>query len=111
MSSGLVCIGKTVTTGNSEMAALTQGLYNEGEWFVTGEGEVAAGQYGSVLKPRAPVTIKGIGETYSGNYYVTHVTHIFNGNGYIQQFQVRRNGLKPTGAESFSGNGGLLAAL
>ena len=73
MTSGLVVIGKTVTTGSSEMSALCQGLYDEGEWFVTGEGEVAANQYGSVLKPRGPVTIKGIGETYSGVYYVTHV--------------------------------------
>jgi phage protein D len=112
MPSGLVCIGKTATTGNPEMQALAQGLYNEGEWFVTGEGEVAANQYGNVLMPRAPVTIKGIGETYSGVYYVTHVTHIFNADGYTQRFKIKRNGLMPTGNESFSANtGGLLAAL
>ena len=32
------------------MTRLCQGLYNEGEWFVTGEGEVAANQYGNVLE-------------------------------------------------------------
>lgn len=112
MNSGLVCIGKTVTTGSSEMTALCQGLYNEGEWFITGEGEVAANQYGAILKPRAPVTIKGIGETYSGVYYVTHVNHVFNADGYIQHFRVKRNGLKPTGSEQFSGDGGgLLGGL
>lgn len=112
MPSGLVYIGKAVTTGNPEMAALTQGLYNEGEWFITGEGEVAANQYGSVLKPRAPVTIKGIGETYSGLYYITHVTHVFNADGYTQRFRIKRNGLMLTGRESFSeDSGGLLAAL
>jgi phage protein D len=103
---GLVYVAKTVTTGNAEMAALCQGLYNEGEWFVTGEGEVAANQYGNVLTPRGPVTIKGIGETHSGLYYVTHVHHIFTADGYIQRFRVKRNGLMPTGAESFSANGG-----
>jgi phage protein D len=112
MTPGMVYIGKTVTTGNSEMTAICQGLYNEGEWFVTGEGEVAANQYGSVLKPRGLVTIKGIGETYSGIYYVTHVNHIFNADGYIQRFRVKRNGLMPTGAENFSANGGgLLGGL
>lgn len=112
MTSGLLCVGKIATTGNSEMTALCQGLYNEGEWFVTGKGEVAANQYGNVLKPRAPVTIKGIGETYSGIYYVTHVTHIFNADGYIQRFEVKRNGLMPTGAEKFGADaGGLLGGL
>jgi len=112
MASGAVAIVRTVTTGNPEMTALCQGLYNEGEWFITGEGEVAANQYGSVLKPHVPVTIKGIGETHSGTYFVTHVNHIFNADGYIQRFRVKRNGLMPTGAEQFSANGGgLLGAL
>ena len=47
-------------------------------------------------------TIKGIGETHSGLYYVTHVTHIFTADGYLQRFRVKRNGLLPTGAEDFS---------
>ena len=112
-TSAIVCVAKTVTTGDTEMSALCQGLYNEGEWFVTGEGEVAANQYGNILKPRNPVTIKGIGETYSGIYYVTHVNHVFNSDGYIQRFRVKRNGLMPTGAEDFSddSSGGLLGLL
>lgn len=112
MTPGLAYIGKAVTTGSPEMTALCQSLYNEGEWFVTGEGEVAANQYGSVLKPRGPVTIKGIGETYSGVYYVSHVDHVFTADGYVQRFRVKRNGLMPTGAENFSADGGgLLGAL
>jgi phage protein D len=112
ISPGVIYVGKAVTTGSPEMAALCQGLYNEGEWFVAGEGGVAANQYGSVLKPRGPVTIKGIGETYSGVYYVTHVDHVFTADGYIQRFRVKRNGLMPTGAESFSADaGGLLGSL
>lgn len=112
MSSGLICLGKTATTGSSEMAALCQVQFDEGEWFVAGEGEVAANQYGNILKARAPVTIKGIGETYSGVYYVAHVNHIFNADGYIQWFRVKRNALKPGGTEQFSADGGgLLAAL
>ena len=81
----VVHIGQTVTTGTPEMTALCQGLLDRGEWFVTGEGEVAANQYGSVLAPRGTVTIKGVGETHSGVYYVTHVTHTFSAAGYTQR--------------------------
>ncbi len=93
------------------MTALAQGLYHEGTWFVTGEGEIAANDYGHVLKARRTVTIKGVGETYSGVYYVTHVTHSFTLDGYTQHFRVKRNGLMPTGAEEFSTAAALLDGL
>lgn len=111
MEAGRVVIGQTVTTGSPEMTALCQGLFHEGEWFVTGEGEVAANQYGAVLKPRGTVTIKGIGETYSGVYYVTHVTHSFTADGYTQFFRVKRNAIMPTGSEDFSASAELLGGL
>ncbi|MGW8374962.1 hypothetical protein [Streptomyces sp. ODS28] len=107
----LTRVGQTVTTGLEEMDALCQGLFDQGQWFVTGEGEVAANAYGNVLKARDPVTIKGLGETHSGVYYVTHVTHRFGRDGYRQQVKVKRNALLPTGREDFSsGDGGLIAA-
>ncbi len=106
IAAGLVYVGQAVTTGSSEMAALCQGLYDQGEWFVTGAGEVAANQYGNILKPRGTVTIKGIGETHSGTYYVTHVTHVFTADGYRQVFRVKRNALMPIGSEDFSAEGG-----
>lgn len=108
---GQVYIGMNVATGNPEMVALCQGLYHEGEWFVTGEGEIAGNQYGHVLKPRGTVTIKGVGETHSGVYYVTHVTHTFTSEGYIQVFKVKRNGIMPTDSEDFSSPSGLLGGL
>jgi len=111
MGPGLVFIGQTVTTGSPEMTTLCQGLFHQGEWFVTGEGEVAANQYGAVLKPRGTVTIKGIGEAYSGIYYVTHVTHSFTANGYTQFFRVKRNAILPTGSEDFSASAGLPGGL
>jgi len=112
MQPGLVQIGETAATGSAEMSALCQGLRDQGQWFVTGEGEVAANQYGSILMPRGTVTIKGIGETYSGVYYVTHVTHTFTAAGYLQIFRVKRNALAPTGDENFSAaSDGLLAGL
>ena len=101
-------IGMNVATSIPEMTALCQGLFHLAEWFVTGEGEINANKYAHVLKPRGTVTIKGVGETYSGVYYVSHVTHSFSGDGYMQFFKVRRNALMPTGSEDFAGgNGGL----
>ncbi len=113
MPPGRFFIGKNATTGNPEMSALCQGLYHEAAWFVTGEGTIAGGQYGHLLKPRGTVTIKGIGETHSGIYYVTQVTHRMTAEGLTQSFKVKRNGIMPTGTEDFSGessglSGGLL---
>ena len=109
---GQAYVGMHVATGLPEMTALVQGLFHEAEWFVTVEGEIAGNQYGHVLKPRGTVIIKGVGETYSGVYYVTHVTHSFSRNGYTQLFRAKRNALMPMGSEDFSGSsqglGGLL---
>ena len=57
------------------------------------------------------MSIKGVGETYSGLWYVTHVTHVFTPNGYTQQFPVKRNALMLTGAEDFAGQAGCSAGL
>lgn len=102
MDPGRTYIGMNAATGSPEMTALCQGLFHRSEWFVMGEGEIAGNYYGHVLKPRKTVTIKGVGETYSGVYYVTHVTHSFTADGYIQFFKVKRNAIMPTGSEDFS---------
>lgn len=100
-----VCVGMNAATGTPEMTALCQGLCDEYSWFVTGEGEISGNKYGHVLKPRKTVTIKGIGETHSGVYFVSHVTHTFTADGYAQTFRVKRNALMPTGSENFSASG------
>lgn len=99
---GQVYVRMNAATGLPEMAALCQGLVDEGAWFVTAEGEIAGNQYGHVLKPRGTVTIKGVGETYSGVYYVTHVNHTLTPHGYTQFFRAKRNALMPTGTEDFA---------
>jgi phage protein D len=97
-----IYIGMNVATGLPEMTALCQGLSDEYSWFVTGEGEIAGNKYGHVLKQRKTVAIKGVGETYSGVYYVSHVAHSFTSEGYTQVFRVKRNALFPAGSENFS---------
>ncbi len=100
---GRIHVARSSTTGSPEMAALCQGLFQRAEWFVSAEGEIAASRYGHVLRPRLPVTLKGVSETYSGVYLVRHVTHSFHPGGYNQLFKAQRNALMPTGSEQFSG--------
>jgi phage protein D len=107
MESGRVYVGMSATTGSAEMALLCQGLFHRAEWFVKAQGEVLANRYGHVLKPRRTVTIKGVGETHSGVYYVSRVTHSFTADAYVQRFEAQRNGIMPTGAEQFGGGGAL----
>lgn len=111
MDPAQVVISRTATTGNPEMQTLCQELYHQGEWLVSCEGEVEANQYGHALKSRQTVPIRGIGETYSGHYYITHVTHTFTNDGYKQFFKGKRNALQPAGDEDFSSSDGLLGGL
>ncbi len=99
---GQLYLSGAVVTGWPEMEALCQGLYHQAEWFVTAEGEINAHEYGHVLHPRGTLLIDGVGETYKGLYYVSHVTHIFTPDGYRQTFRARRNALWPTGEEDFT---------
>lgn len=109
---GKVFVGMNVATGSAEMTALCQGLFHRGQWFVTAQGTVAANLYGHVLKPRRTVMIKGVGETYSGLYYVSRVTHVLGVDGYTQTFVAKRNALQLTGTEDFAAaGGGLLSAV
>jgi phage protein D len=102
INAGQMYVGMNVATGTPEMTALCQGMFHQAEWFLTGEGEIAGNQYGHALTPRGTVTIKGVGETYSGVYYVAHVTHSFTSIGYTQSFHVKRNAIMPMGSEDFS---------
>ncbi|SET51642.1 Phage protein D [Nitrosomonas marina] len=111
MDSGQVYVSMNSTSGNAEMKALCQGIYEKAEWFVSAEGEILANNYGHVLLPRKPVTIKGIGEVYSGLYYVTHVTHVFTSSGYTQYMKAKRNGLHTLGTENFNVGNGLLVGV
>lgn len=103
MDPGLYLATLQTATGNAEMLALCEGTYTRAENFVSGEGEISGFNYGYILHNRKLVTIKGLGETYSGIYYVTHVTHTFTPEGYSQHFKVARNALGITGSENFSG--------
>jgi phage protein D len=95
-------IAMNPASGQLEIDAICASVFHRAQWFVTGEGEIAANLYSNILNARETVTIKGIGATYSGDYYVTHVTHSFTSDGYVQRFKVKRNALMISGSEDFS---------
>jgi phage protein D len=97
-----ITVAMNAVTGKPEMEELCRAYFHKAQWFVTAEGEIVGNFYGHALKAGKTVTIKGIGETYSGVYFVTHVTHSFTGDGYTQSFKVKRNALMPKGTEDFS---------
>jgi hypothetical protein len=63
---------------------------------VTGKGELDVLRYGSVLKPRRLVGVRGAGTAYDGLYYVKSVTHKIKAGEYKQSFELSRNGLIST---------------
>src|SRR5829696_4871094 len=59
---------------------------------VRGEGELDTARYGSVLRARGLVGVRGAGLSYDGNYYVRRVKHVITRGAYSQQFTVSREG-------------------
>jgi hypothetical protein len=63
---------------------------------VTGKGQLDVLRYGSVLKARQLVGVRGAGTAYDGLYYVKSVTHSIKRGEYKQSFELTRNGLIST---------------
>ena len=59
---------------------------------VRGQGSVDAIRYGSVLRARGVVGVRGAGFAYDGNYYVRSVTHDISRGTYSQGFSLSRDG-------------------
>lgn len=94
-----------VATSVLEMQNLGNALLDEAGWFVEGRGELDTAVYGAILQARKLVPVKGVGEAFSGLYYVTNVRHVFGRGRYVQHFTGRRNALAPTGPADFAGAG------
>jgi hypothetical protein len=59
---------------------------------VKGNGELDTVRYGSVLRARRLVGVRGVGASYGGNYYVRSVKHAIARDSYTQQFTISREG-------------------
>jgi phage protein D len=58
--------------------------------FITGQGACNGNPQ---LTARAVIELKGLGQRFSGSYYVVSATHVIDGSGYRTDFQVKRNGI------------------
>lgn len=64
-------------------------LEAEGMRYIVGEGACVGNPE---LRSRTVIELRGLGERFSGLYYVTSTTHRINGSGYLTDFSVERNG-------------------
>ena len=74
-----------------EAKARAQAKANENAWKLKADGELDGSLYGHVLLTHKLVGVYGVGETYSGLYYVDTVSHVFDQDGYRQVFKLLRN--------------------
>jgi len=106
-----VLVKQAVATDHAEMENLCRAIYDEAEWFIDAKGLIETAIYGGVLEAKTLVPIKGVGESFSGIYYITNVKHVIGPDSYTQQLTARRNALAPSGPGDFGGNGSLLGGL
>jgi len=64
--------------------------------MITGSGSLDVTRYGSVLRSRMLVGVRGAGLAYDGLYYVNSVTHNLKRGEYKQSFNLSRDGLVST---------------
>jgi hypothetical protein len=78
--------------------AMMIGMAKASQWAeaVTGNGELDVVRYGTILKARQLVGVRGAGTAYDGLYYVKSVTHKIKPGEYKQSFELSRNGLIST---------------
>lgn len=84
-----------------ELQAYTQALVDQSALAITAEGELNTVAYGSILRAKRPVLVRGAGQQFSGTYYVERVHHVLTADSYKQSFTLKRNALGLSGRESF----------
>jgi pyridoxal/pyridoxine/pyridoxamine kinase len=68
---------------------------------IEARGELDPGLYRNLLRPHAPVLIKGVGDRLSGVYYVRSVRTLMQQGELTQTFVAVSNALGRTGQEDF----------
>lgn len=82
---------------NPLQAALTGLAYaSQHSDAVFGEGSLDVARYGSVLRARGLVGVRGAGDALDGLYYVSSVTSTMKRGEFTQSFALARNGLLST---------------
>jgi phage protein D len=102
-----VLVSATGLSDSGELQTATQSVVDRSSWAITANGELNTIAYGDLLRAKRPVLVRGAGRQFSGIYYVERVLHSFSGEGYTQQFNLRRNASGLLGTEDFVDDGAL----
>lgn len=84
---------ETTRLTTSEAAKRAFGYMLESADAISGSGSLNVASYGSILRARMLVGVRGAGVAYDGMYYVDSVTHSIKRGEYKQNFQLSRDGL------------------
>lgn len=92
----------------SEVQKYAQAVVDRSSWSIVAEGELDTVAYAKVLRAKQPVMVRGVGQQFSGRYYVERVLHTITGDGtWTQKFSLRRNATGLTRRENFRDDDGL----
>jgi phage protein D len=95
-------LSRTGLSQTGEMQTFAQAVVDQAAWAIIANGELNTVAYGGLLRVRRPVNVRGVGQQFSGTYYVEKVLHAFSGEEYTQRFTLRRNAQGLTGTEMFA---------
>lgn len=70
-------------------------------WVLEGRGEIDGALYRGLLRPGAPVLVRGVGRRLTGAWYVESVRTIVIKRALTQTFVARRNNTGTDGSEAF----------
>jgi len=87
---------------SAEVQRYAQSVVDRSSWAIHAEGELNTVSYGGVLRAKQPVMVRGVGQQFSGRYYVEKVLHTISGDGiWMQKFTLHRNAIGLTKHEDF----------
>lgn len=76
-----------------ELGMRLRSVLRDAGWFVRCTGETEIGALGDVLRAGTVVQMGGLGDTYSGKYYVWSVRHTITANSHVMKFVLVGNAL------------------
>jgi len=91
-----------------EVQQYAQAVVDRSSWSIVAEGELNTVAYAKILRAKQPVMVRGVGQQFSGRYYVERVLHTITGDGtWTQKFTLRRNATGLTRRENFQDDNAL----
>jgi phage protein D len=93
---------------SAQLQGIAQQMADQQSMKISVEGELDGSLYGHVLRVAEPVGVDGVGQKYSGTYYVDTATHKFDVEGYKVNFTLLRNAYGDDLSESSNPLAGVL---